>query len=289
MIRIGVDYYPEHWPESGWAADIRRMKDAGVTTVRIAEFAWGLLEPEEGRFNFDWLDRIVAMLGKAGIEIILGTPTNCAPLWLYRSYPETLAVERDGSRTATGLRGHRCIESPLFRKYAARIIGEMTRRYAANPHVAAWQIDNELGENHCCCPVCAAKFRAFCGRSTVRWTRSTTPGAQTYGAARSAIGSRSPRPSARCTATTGITPAICWISTAGRQSPRRITSASRWRSCGGRCRPASPSPPTPASRSTPSTFTRPLPRWTWPATTTTPRRSTPRTRRPSIPRRRLST
>ena len=63
MIRIGVDYYPEHWPESGWAADIRRMKDAGVTTVRIAEFAWGLLEPEEGRFNFDWLDRIVAMLG----------------------------------------------------------------------------------------------------------------------------------------------------------------------------------------------------------------------------------
>ena len=99
MIRIGVDYYPEHWPESGWAADIRRMKDAGVTTVRIAEFAWGLLEPEEGRFNFDWLDRIVAMLGKAGIEIILGTPTNCAPLWLYRSCPETLAVERDGSRT----------------------------------------------------------------------------------------------------------------------------------------------------------------------------------------------
>ena len=164
MIRIGVDYYPEHWPESGWAADIRRMKDAGVTTVRIAEFAWGLLEPAEGCFNFDWLDRIVAMLGKAGIEIILGTPTNCAPLWLYRSYPETLAVERDGSRTATGLRGHRCIESPLFRKYAARIIGEMTRRYAANPHVVAWQIDNELGENHCCCPVCAAKFRAFLRR-----------------------------------------------------------------------------------------------------------------------------
>lgn len=161
MIRIGVDYYPEHWERSSWAKDIALMKQTGVTTVRIAEFAWGLMEPTEGHFDFGWLDDVVKMLGDAGIEIILGTPTNCAPLWLYRDYPETLSVERDGTRTATGLRGHRCMESPLFRKYAARIIGEMTRRYAKNPHVIAWQIDNELGANHCCCPVCTAKFREY--------------------------------------------------------------------------------------------------------------------------------
>ncbi len=161
MIRIGVDYYPEHWERSSWAKDIALMQKTGVTTVRIAEFAWGLMEPTEGRFDFGWLDDIIEMLGNAGIEIILGTPTNCAPLWLYRNYPETLSVERDGTRTATGLRGHRCMESPLFRKYAARIIGEMTKRYAKNPHVIAWQIDNELGANHCCCPVCAGKFREY--------------------------------------------------------------------------------------------------------------------------------
>lgn len=161
MIRIGVDYYPEHWPRDTWARDIRLMKETGVTTVRIAEFSWGVLEPEDGQFDFGWLDEVVRLLGEAGLEIILGTPTNCPPLWLYRRHPETLAVERDGRPTATGLRGHRCIENPLFRRYAARVLGEMTRRYANDPHVIAWQIDNELGTNHCCRPTCTGKFRAW--------------------------------------------------------------------------------------------------------------------------------
>lgn len=119
MIRIGVDYYPEHWERSSWAKDIALMKQTGVTTVRIAEFAWGLMEPTEGHFDFGWLDDIVKMLGDAGIEIILGTPTNCAPLWLYRNYPETLSVERDGTRTATGLRGHRCCARSQKRRWTA--------------------------------------------------------------------------------------------------------------------------------------------------------------------------
>lgn len=161
MIRIGVDYYPEHWPRELWQQDIDLMVKTGVTTVRIAEFSWGLLEPKEGQFDFEWLDTAVKMLGEAGIEIILGTPTNCPPLWLYRTHPETLQVERNGQPTFTGLRGHRCYESPVFRRYAARIIEEMTRRYAQDPHVIAWQIDNEIDANHCNCPVCTAKFRAF--------------------------------------------------------------------------------------------------------------------------------
>ena len=161
MIHIGVDYYPEHWPREMWPDDIAKMKAAGVTTVRIAEFTWGLMEPHEGEFHFDWLDDIVRQLGDAGLEIILGTPTNCAPLWMYRDYPDTLQCEKDGNPTFTGIRGHRCYESPRFRKYAARIIGEMTKRYANDPHVIAWQIDNEPDANHCNCPECTAKFRAF--------------------------------------------------------------------------------------------------------------------------------
>lgn len=161
MIHIGVDYYPEHWPRELWPDDIAKMKAAGVTTVRIAEFTWGLLEPHEGEFRFDWLDDIIKQLGDAGLEIILGTPTNCAPLWMYRDYPDTLQCEKDGHPTFTGIRGHRCYESPRFRKYAARIITEMTHRYARDPHVIAWQIDNEPDANHCNCPECTAKFRAF--------------------------------------------------------------------------------------------------------------------------------
>ena len=161
MIHIGVDYYPEHWPRELWPDDIAKMKAAGVTTVRIAEFTWGLLEPHEGEFHFDWLDDIVKKLGDAGLEIILGTPTNCAPLWMYRDYPDTLQCEKDGNPTFTGIRGHRCYESPRFREYAARIIGEMTKRYANDPHVIAWQIDNEPDANHCNCSECTAKFRSF--------------------------------------------------------------------------------------------------------------------------------
>jgi len=161
MLHIGADYYPEHWPQELWPDDIANMKAAGVTTVRIAEFAWGKLELHEGEFDFGWLDKIVRLLGEAGLEIILGTPTNCAPVWLYRKYPDTLQVERDGRPTATGIRGHRCMESPRFRQYAARIITELARRYGQNPHIIAWQLDNEPEANHCNCPACTAKFRAY--------------------------------------------------------------------------------------------------------------------------------
>lgn len=161
MIKIGVDYYPEHWDRELWEKDIARMKKAGVKVVRIAEFAWSRLEPEEGKFDFGWLDDIVSRLKGAGLEIILGTPTNCAPLWLYRSRPETLQTERTGMKTETGIRGHRCQTSPVFRKYAGRIVAEMARRYADDLAVVAWQIDNEIESNHCNCESCTAAFRAF--------------------------------------------------------------------------------------------------------------------------------
>ena len=76
MIKIGVDYYPEHWDREWWDKDIARMKKAGVKVVRIAEFAWSRLEPEEGKFDFGWLDDIVSRLKRAGLDIILGTPTH---------------------------------------------------------------------------------------------------------------------------------------------------------------------------------------------------------------------
>lgn len=161
MIRVGVDYYPEHWDREWWEDDAREMARAGVDTVRIGEFSWGVLEPGDGEFHFEWLDRAIAMFDRYAIDVILGTPTNCAPVWLYTRYPETRQVGRDGKPTALGIRGHRCMTDPIFRKYAERIVSEMASRYANHPRVVAWQIDNEPEGNHCCCQTCAAAFRAY--------------------------------------------------------------------------------------------------------------------------------
>jgi len=161
MVKIGVDYYPEHWEKTEWEKDIALMKETGVSVVRIGEFAWSVLEPSDGNFDFSLFDEIISKFSAADIQIILGTPTNCAPLWLYRKFPETLQVERDGKITETGIRGHRCMTNPVFRKYAERIISELAERYGKNPAVIGWQIDNELNSNHCCCKYCAEGFRIY--------------------------------------------------------------------------------------------------------------------------------
>ena len=89
-MRIGVDYYPEHWDRSLWESDADLMQQTGVEVVRLAEFAWCRLEPQEGCFDFGWLDDIIEMLTERGIKIVLCTPTNCPPLWFYEKYPESL-------------------------------------------------------------------------------------------------------------------------------------------------------------------------------------------------------
>lgn len=161
MIGIGVDYYPEQWDRALWEDDVRRMSELGVKVVRIGEFAWSRMEPREGEFDFDWLDDAIALIASAGMKVILGTPTNCPPLWLYQDHPETLQCERDGRRTWTGIRGHRCQNSPTFRKYAERIVRELANRYAGRPELLAWQIDNEVEDSHCTCPECTKKFQEF--------------------------------------------------------------------------------------------------------------------------------
>lgn len=76
---LGCCYYREHWPEKIWAEDARRMVEAGLTWVRIGEFAWSRLEPEPGRLDWGWLDRAIDVLGAAGLRVVLGTPTATPP------------------------------------------------------------------------------------------------------------------------------------------------------------------------------------------------------------------
>lgn len=147
MIRrsLGVCYYPEHWPEEQWADDARRMRETGLTYVRIGEFAWSRLEPKPGDLRFDWLDRAIGTLGAAGLKIVLGTPTATPPRWMLTRHPDMLPVDREGRTRGFGSRRHYCFSHIGYRDEAARITRLLAERYGKNPHLAAWQTDNEYG------------------------------------------------------------------------------------------------------------------------------------------------
>ena len=143
-LTMGVCYYPEHWPKTMWAEDLSRMKAAGIQTVRIGEFAWTLLEPEEGRYEIGYFDDFLALCRQEGISVILGTPTATPPAWLTEKYPEVLNADRNGVLLRHGCRRHYNYNSPVYQQKCAAIVEEMARHYGPHPAVVGWQIDNEL-------------------------------------------------------------------------------------------------------------------------------------------------
>ena len=142
---LGVCYYPEHWPEEVWAEDARRMAAAGLTWVRIGEFAWSRIEPSEGRFDWGWLDRAIEVLGQAGLKVVLGTPTATPPRWVVDKHPDMLAVDAEGRVRGFGSRRHYCFSHAGYLGECRRIVTALGDRYGRNPYVAAWQTDNEYG------------------------------------------------------------------------------------------------------------------------------------------------
>ncbi|MFF5504098.1 beta-galactosidase [Streptomyces roseolus] len=162
-LAFGGDYNPEQWPESVWQEDVRLMREAGVTMVSVGIFSWALLEPEPGRYDFGWLDRVLDLLHANGVRVDLGTPTVAPPAWFYRAHPEALPVTADGVRLTYGSRGAICHSSPAYREAAARITTELARRYADHPALALWHVHNEYGVpvSACYCDGCAAHFRRW--------------------------------------------------------------------------------------------------------------------------------
>ena len=140
---LGVCYYPEHWPEDIWAEDAARMIDAGLSWVRIGEFAWQRLESNSGQMNFGWLDRAIEILGNAGLKIILGTPTATPPRWMLEKHPDMLAIDEQGRTRGFGSRRHYCFSHQGFRAESKRITRLLAERYGSNKHIQAWQTDNE--------------------------------------------------------------------------------------------------------------------------------------------------
>lgn len=162
-LAFGGDYNPEQWPRHVWAEDLELMQQAGVNLVSVAIFSWAWLEPEEGRYEFTWLDDVIAGLDDAGIAVDLATATASPPPWLTTRHPEVLPVTAEGVRLHHGSRQAWCPSSPVFRERAVALAGAMAERYGHHDGVVLWHVSNELGCHNaqCHCDVSVAAFRRW--------------------------------------------------------------------------------------------------------------------------------
>lgn len=160
---LGANYYPEAWPDKEQEKDITNMKKAGITVVRIAEFAWSKMESREGEYNFDWLHQIVNKLGAANIDVILGTPTATPPMWLEEKDPSMMRMDEFGIPQQHGARRSNCSNNTTYLYHCQQIVEKLGQEFGSNPYVIGWQIDNEIapGGVDCQCDVCKAKFAEF--------------------------------------------------------------------------------------------------------------------------------
>lgn len=159
---LGVCYYPEHWPRPLWDEDAAAMASAGITWVRIGEFAWSRLEPQPGVYTWDWLDDAIAVLAGAGLKVVLGTPSATPPRWMLDRFPDMLAYDAQGRPRGFGSRRHYCHSHDGYRDAAADMARRLGERYGRNPAIAAWQIDNEYGCHDTTISYAPVARTAFC-------------------------------------------------------------------------------------------------------------------------------
>ncbi len=183
-LHLGSAYYPEHWPEERWPADIHLMKAAGFTVARVGEFAWSTFEPAEDKYDFEWMDRAISLLAENGLDIVMGTPTAAPPAWLTQKYPQTLAINEDGTRQIHGRRCHYCVNTGEYHDRTQKIVAAMAEHFGPNPKIIGWQFDNEYG-TICYCDTCRAKFQEYLQQKfqtleTLNETWSTAYWSQTY-------------------------------------------------------------------------------------------------------------
>jgi beta-galactosidase len=166
-MKLGVCYYPEHWPEAMWKNDAARMAELGLSWVRVGEFAWSRIEPRPGHLSWGWLDRAIDTLGEAGLRVVMCTPTATPPKWLVDADPDMLAVDARGAPRRFGSRRHYCFSSPSYRSASARITHAVAERYGRHPAVGAWQTDNEYD-----CHDTVLSFSRHAGLAFRDWLRN---------------------------------------------------------------------------------------------------------------------
>ncbi len=161
LTLTGTYYYPEHWPEDQWERDFKKMKELGFEFTHFAEFAWAQLEPEEGKYDFEWLDKAVAMAHAQGLKVVMCTSTATPPVWLSRKYPEILLKQEDGTVLDHGARQHASFASPVYRELSYKMIEELAKHYGNDSRIMGWQLDNEPAVQFDYNPAAEEAFRDF--------------------------------------------------------------------------------------------------------------------------------
>lgn len=156
----GGDYNPEQWPEALWAEDMRLMDIARFDVATVGVFSWAALEPQEGKFTFEWLDRVMDMLAERGKHAVLATPSAAMPAWLSRAYPEVIRTGPDGVKRKHGNRVNFCPTSPEYRFRTRNMAFRLAERYGDHPALLMWHVSNEYGGS-CHCKLCAEAFRTW--------------------------------------------------------------------------------------------------------------------------------
>ncbi|MDR0908581.1 MAG: beta-galactosidase, partial [Spirochaetaceae bacterium] len=170
----GGDYNPEQWMVEPvetlglssvettipaiWQDDMRLAEGAGINTFTIGMFSWSDLEPVEGEYHFEWLDRVMDLCAEHGITVMLGTPSGARPPWLNKKYPEVLRVNANRVRNLPGFRHNHCLSSPVYREKVQAINTALAERYKGHKALGMWHISNEYGGD-CHCPICQERFR----------------------------------------------------------------------------------------------------------------------------------
>ena len=143
----GAAFYEEYMPQDRLEKDVALMEQAGINVVRVGESTWSVWEPEDGRFEFAWMDRIIERLARAHIRVIMGTPTYSIPPWMFKKHPEILVTRLDGRKATYGMRQNMDITNPDFLRYSERVIRKITEHYRDNRAVIGYQVDNETTSN----------------------------------------------------------------------------------------------------------------------------------------------
>ena len=159
-ILYGGDYNPNQWTKDVWKEDMRIFKDARINSATINVFSWAKIQPSENEYNFTELDEIIDMLSRENYDIVLATSTAALPAWMFKKYPEVARTDYQGRHHYFGQRHNACPNSAVYHKFASALVEKLAQRYADNPHVTCWHINNEYG-GECYCENCAKAFRVW--------------------------------------------------------------------------------------------------------------------------------
>ena len=136
------------------------MKLAHCNLMSVGIFSWAALEPREGEYDFDWLERVLDTLYANGIHVFLATPSGARPAWMSQKYPEVLRVSDQGIRNLHGERHNHCFTSPVYRAFVHKINAALAERFGKHPAVVGWHVSNEYS-GECHCELCQEAFRRW--------------------------------------------------------------------------------------------------------------------------------